>query len=427
MTIVNHNRSLTYYPHSITMINLKDNSREKKYEDEVIYGKIVAAAYLKLFDYGKQSLLSMLSDAQEKDDNIEKMRLLLESMGLTQEQIEMQINTMLQQSQNNQAKSQKERIIERVEHLIKIDDEKIKYVSDELYEYIRINTQINGNQEIKIHSLDSLLEKEQDSHFEQRVIESKETISLLGLRDVTLIEDLPITYAAFGYSRISRIPNQAKLNSFPMDSVDKYHYPVYMDTTKTEALHFQLDLRRVLTWLQVNGIINEDIHRLSEEEVKVWFINHMEEVDLFGEVANKETKNGEITYYLFTLLHSFSHLVLRQCTMLSGFDLNTLSEYLLPKTMSFMIYVNNRSSFIIGGLFTVFEQSLQNLLYKVKDEGDYCVYDPVCKDEKGACHACMHIAEFSCSAFNRNLDRNYLYSGINRRTKKEIIGYFDIN
>ena len=112
-----------------------------------------------------------------------------------------------------------------------------------------------------------------------------------------------------------------------------------MDTTKTEALHFQLNLKQVLKWLAINRIVDVDVTRLSEQEIKAWFINHMEEVDFFGEVANKETKNGEITSYLFTLLHSFAHLVLRQCTMLSGFDVNTLSEYLFTKTMSFMIYV----------------------------------------------------------------------------------------
>jgi len=426
MTIVNHNRSITYYPHSVTMVNLKDNSREKKYEDEVTYGKIVAAAYLKLFDYGNQSLLSVLSDVHEKEENIEKMRLLLESMGLTHEQIDMQIKSALEHTQNNQAKSKKENIIAKVEQLLKIDDEKIKSVSDELYEYIKVTTRFGDNQDIRIYTLDDLLEKNQDNYINNLVVECKNTIEQLGLQDVILIEQLPITSAAFGYSRVSRAPNQAKLNCFPLDENDKYHYPVYMDTTKTEALHFQLNLKQVLKWLAINRIVDVDVTRLSDQEIKVWFINHMEEVDFFGEVANKETKNGEITSYLFTLLHSFAHLVLRQCTMLSGFDVNTLSEYLFPKTMSFMIYVNNRSSFIIGGMFTVFEQNLQNLLYKVKDEGDYCVYDPICKDERGACHACMHIAEFSCSAFNRNLDRNYLYGGIDRRSNKQIVGYFEV-
>lgn len=426
MTIANHDRSLTYYPHSITMINLKDNSREKKYEDEVTYGKIVVAAYLKLFDYGNQSLLAVLSDAQDKDENIEKMRLLLESMGMSQMEIETQTSMLLQQAQHNQAKSPKEKIIEKVEQLLILNDEQIKHACDELYEYIRISTQVRDNQDIKIHSLDDLLINEPSSQHKELIIESKMTFNLLGLHNVTLVENLPITYAAFGYSRISRLPNQASLKNLPMDSDDKYRYPVYTDTTKTEALHFKLDLRMVLTWLKVNDIIAENTEQLSEEEVKAWFVNHMQEIDLFGEIVNKETPNGIITEYLFTLLHSFAHLVLRQCTMLSGFDLNTLSEYLFPKTMSFLIYVNNRSSFIIGGLFTVFEQSLHNLLYKVKDDGDYCIYDPVCKDEKGACHACMHIAEFSCSTFNSNLDRNYLYGGINQRSKTEIIGYFEL-
>ncbi|MDK2801709.1 MAG: hypothetical protein PWQ70_3328 [Clostridiales bacterium] len=50
--------------------------------------------------------------------------------------------------QNNKAKSKKEKIIEKVDQLIDIDNERIKDVCDELYEYIRITTLIIGYFEI---------------------------------------------------------------------------------------------------------------------------------------------------------------------------------------------------------------------------------------------------------------------------------------
>jgi hypothetical protein len=60
----------------------------------------------------------------------------------------------------------------------------------------------------------------------------------------------------------------------------------------------------------------------------------------------------------------------------------------------------------------------------VVDRGGACVYDPVCMEETGACHACMHVSEMSCEHFNRNLSRRYLFGWI-EPDGDEFIGYWD--
>jgi hypothetical protein len=114
-------------------------------------------------------------------------------------------------------------------------------------------------------------------------------------------------------------------------------------------------------------------------------------VNPYLEIPEEET----ITRAVYGLVHSFSHLVLRQAVIQSGFDRTSLSEYLFPHGLSFVLYSNNRSSFTIGGLYTLFEQTLHEHLRAVQDKGGVCVYDPVCMEETGACHACMHTSELS--------------------------------
>ncbi|RAQ94075.1 hypothetical protein A4R35_00925 [Thermogemmatispora tikiterensis] len=56
--------------------------------------------------------------------------------------------------------------------------------------------------------------------------------------------------------------------------------------------------------------------------------------------------------------------------------------------------------------------------------GEICIDDPVCLEETGACHACMHISEMSCEYFNRNLHRKYLFGRL-EPDGREYIGYWD--
>jgi hypothetical protein len=118
-----------------------------------------------------------------------------------------------------------------------------------------------------------------------------------------------------------------------------------------------------------------------------------------------------LTHHVYGLLHSYAHMVLRQMSLLSGFDQNSLREHLIPKALSFIIYHNNRQGFNMGGMFTLFEHRFPDMFPRITTFGDQCVSDPVCKTIRWACHSCIHIAEYSCQHYNRNLNRNPLYGG----------------
>jgi hypothetical protein len=182
---------------------------------------------------------------------------------------------------------------------------------------------------------------------------------------------------------------------------------------------FRLNPERIIQWLNLNGLIEPPLPA-DQTEAKAWLLQQMGAVDPYEGVAPE----AEITHAVFGLVHSFSHLVLRQAVVLSGFDRSSLSEYLFPRALSFVLYSNNRSSFNIGGLHTLFEQSLHEHLANLREKGEACVYDPVCMAEGGSCHACLHVSEVSCEYFNRNLGRKYLFGRI-EDDGNEYIGYWD--
>jgi hypothetical protein len=128
---------------------------------------------------------------------------------------------------------------------------------------------------------------------------------------------------------------------------------------------------------------------------------------------------------VFGLLHTLSHLCVRQAALLCGLDRTSLSEYLMPKALTLAIYCNHRFGATIGALTALFEQSLAEWLNTVRDTRR-CVYDPVCHDHEGACHACAHLAETSCRFFNLNLNRAFLFGGHDPQLTNVEVGYFDL-
>lgn len=129
---------------------------------------------------------------------------------------------------------------------------------------------------------------------------------------------------------------------------------------------------------------------------------------------------------VFGLLHSLSHLCVRQAALLCGLERNSLSEYLIPKALSISIYPNNRFGATIGALTALFEQTLQHWISAIRGAKN-CVYDPVCHDHHGGnCHACTHLAETSCRFFNLNLSRAFLFGGPDNQLGDIQHGYFSV-
>ncbi len=345
---------------------------------------------------------------------------------------------------------------EALSDLIDLDasetSEEMTDAGDELLQYVL------SLEELTAHTIDELETDARREGFAQKadkISTYSNHVKRLGLREVRVIEDFPVQTFVYGYTRGSREEDEAQLNSFSQNASSGDGIPIFVDTSETEATQFDLDPAAVLLWLAVNipETSNEDavrgsitlptlpenpeeadidrarvaIEELSEAEQWAFLLNHLDPVDQYGrfETTTDDTVEGQVTQYVFKMLHTLSHILLKQASTISGFDRTNLSEFLFPRALSLVIYTNNREEFNIGGMTTMVEQQLDELLGQAKSHGNDCMMDPVCSHRDGACLSCLHVSEISCSYFNQVLRRDYLF-GSRRNTDYSIKGFWQL-
>jgi len=88
-----------------------------------------------------------------------------------------------------------------------------------------------------------------------------------------------------------------------------------------------------------------------------------------------------------------------------------------------VIYAKSMEHFALGGMFTLFKTRMHPWIDHAVEQSRRCIYDPACRnDQRGAaCHACLHLSEFSCEHFNGELDRRVLLASEDGQT-----GFWDL-
>jgi hypothetical protein len=249
-----------------------------------------------------------------------------------------------------------------------------------------------------------------------------ELLNGLKLKEIALVQDYSIVHATFGYSRAEYANNQCRLNPFPADPRYQGRLPIFVDQVQADALLISLDPQRVLRWLATNGVqptLPTGTDRALAE--RAHFVRLFDEASLFHTLTAADAERRLV----FGLLHSLSHLCLKQASLLCGLEKTSLSEYLLPKTLTIALYCNHRFGATIGALTALYEQTLPQWLEGIRT-ARACVYDPQCADHGSNCHACTHLAETSCRFFNVNLSRSFLFGGQDTQLGAINQGYFDI-
>lgn len=241
----------------------------------------------------------------------------------------------------------------------------------------------------------------------------------LRFENVFLYSDFPIVTATYGFTRTAYTPNACRLNAFPADPNFSGHLPIFVDRIQADAISIRLDPEAVLQWLRANGLspavpVGSD----ASMSARSYFVKLFAGANLRETIAD----NNEL-HLVFGLLHSLAHLCVRQAAVLCGLDMTSISEYILPRVLTVSIYCNHRFGATIGALTALYEQSFTDWLQSVQSQSQ-CIYDPVCRDRDGACHACTHLAETSCRYFNLNLNRAFLFGGVDPVLERRIVGYF---
>ncbi len=120
----------------------------------------------------------------------------------------------------------------------------------------------------------------------------------------------------------------------------------------------------------------------------------------------------------FLLLHSLSHLLIRQISIESGYSAASISERIYSsETMSgVLLYTSTPGAEgTLGGLSRIAEPTRFVRIFEHSlESAQWCSSDPLCiesivsKSEplnQAACHACLLLPETSCEFFNHFLDR----------------------
>jgi hypothetical protein len=230
----------------------------------------------------------------------------------------------------------------------------------------------------------------------------------LGIRQICCFTNFPLALAAVGYSRVSNRPGEARIQPFRGGRGDGGRVPIYAVTAQTEAIYVQLDPRRVARWLIANGLAAGRPPN-SEAEAWAWCMRSLPALSQVRNLASLPDGTTAAERAVLMLLHSISHLLLSSIDW-SGFDPESVGEYLLPGALGTAIYANNYTAFTIGGMVTMLEQRLQGWLRDTYRAAWQCVFNPLCDDEGGADSGCLH-RQHNCVAFNALLSRATVKGG----------------
>ena len=120
---------------------------------------------------------------------------------------------------------------------------------------------------------------------------------------------------------------------------------------------------------------------------------------------------------VYVLMHTFSHLLIKQMAMYSGYSSSSIIEkiYYGPKMSGILLYTgSDDAEGSLGGIVELGKfEKLNILIRRAFDEALFCANDPECMTHKpsgidangASCHACTMISETSCENGNRMLDR----------------------
>ena len=178
---------------------------------------------------------------------------------------------------------------------------------------------------------------------------------------------------------------------------------------------------------------------LNEDKVRKWEKKNEGRYEEMRKRLGKMNIGKGMFSARYVLLHTLSHLLIRQLTIDCGYQEAALKERIYssyPESdldmAGILIYTSSSDSDgSLGGLVRQGESDLlESTIRNMLQEASWCSSDPLCIESTSqgynslnyaACHACTLLPETSCEARNCLLDRASI---VGNRTKKGL-GYFE--
>lgn len=269
---------------------------------------------------------------------------------------------------------------------------------------------------VRLNHLDNdLAPKDADEKAAQEA-QTRHLMTKLGIADLGLIREFDLCRFTHGYTRVSATPTLEKRNQFMpvrlrlFEPLRNGKRPIYVVTQANEALYVRLDPRAVYRWLQAVDVT--DLPDWDESGTVKLGGKILEVAQPFGRYFSLLKEDEAATYrYVYTLLHTYAHALMKNVAELSGLDLGSMGEYLFPLDLAFVVY-RNGTTMDLGNLSSLWRNENNRFLSRLLEASTHrCNSGRLCDTAGGACPDCVMIPETSCLAQNQLLSRAVLKGG----------------
>lgn len=270
---------------------------------------------------------------------------------------------------------------------------------------------------VRFNHLDKDLAPKDEAIKKAQEAKTGELMTKLGLVELGLIREFELCRFTHGYTRVSPVPTMEKRGiQVPVrlrlfDPLRSGKRPIYVVTQENEALYVQLDAKMVYRWLESIG--TTDLPKWDADGEVLLGGKLLEVAQPFGRYFSGLKEEGASSYrYVYTLLHTYAHMLMKNVSELSGLDLGSLGEYLFPADLAFVVY-RNGTTMDLGNLSSLWRNENNRFLARMLEASSHrCNSGSLCDFGGGACPDCIMVPETSCVAQNRLLSRAVLKGGV---------------
>lgn len=202
------------------------------------------------------------------------------------------------------------------------------------------------------------------------------------------------------------------------DAYDRVCAPIYVNDpgwlpaveVRGEGVYYELDKNRLQTW-QAQSDVQKRLELMHSNLKRA------------AAAEGKELTDDNLPTATFVALHTLTHLVINQLSLICGYSTASLRERLYVDENAIacgaLIYTSAPGADgTLGGLVRQGKpDNFSQILWSAIRDGFWCSSDPLCIESSGqgpsgvnlaACHACALISETSCEHANMKLDRAFL-------------------
>ncbi len=240
-------------------------------------------------------------------------------------------------------------------------------------------------------------------------------------KKIQQVEELKVTNVQLDFTRVKpkeRVVVNGEVqesssgqNIFSIDSKELFTLPA--NEALGEGLFFEFYNEDIDKWISENAVVLEN--RFYK------YLKELPNPNSQGLSSKMKIYNNKYKHFL---IHSFSHMMMRELEFSCGYPTASLKERLYistnpEKQMSgLLIYTAEGSEGSMGGLVSQGEpEKILEIIRKGLERSVNCSSDPLCWESEGqgifdlnlsACFSCSLVAETTCEEMNLGLDRRVL-------------------